>query len=241
MAKRSFGSRSIDHRHQQRIIYHVPDSHCSCLPFVVHQRFVRQKVRLSQHCSILVSFHDGISFFEEPGDRVDDSGGIRPIYHLHQRRFVFLFRRLNVDERASGNHCRQLRGPKQDIRIVHLVDFIHCQNIVSEFVKYHPICEGIHRFGAPPQTGIECPQFRRRTDAKVSGIVLHVVVFVPEIHPLPFLVQFSPKVFHTHVVAHSFPPKIFFLFSRRSDSARNIRSDGVKFRPGVPGVTHPPV
>lgn len=79
-----------------------------------------------------------------------------------QQHFIFLFRRLNVDKRATGNHCRRFCGPKQDIRVVHLVDFIHYQNSVSKFVEHQPICEGIHRFGAPPQTGIERPQFRRR-------------------------------------------------------------------------------
>lgn len=93
---------------------------------------------------------------------VEKPFGSRSVNHRHQQHFIFLFRRLNVEERATGNHCRRFCGPKQDIRVVHLVDFIHYQNIVSKFVEHQPICEGIHRFGAPPQTGIERPQFRRR-------------------------------------------------------------------------------
>ena len=107
------------------------------------------------------------------------------------------------EKAAGGNRSGEHRRIEQDIGVVHPDDLAQVKIIICESGKYQPVRDRVHSLRAPSERIGQRLKFRRDQHIDLPHLILHLIIFVPQISPFPFCGELPTQILQT-VFLHNF-------------------------------------
>ena len=145
---------------------------------------------------MFVTLQDGVAFLQEPGHAVDDAGGVAAVDRLDPREPVVSL--VDVQEGAGRDQSALDRRPEEDVWAVLVIDAVQVEDILLKAAEDEPVRQAVDRLPAPADGAAPAAEGRRRRDAEVRDVLLHVIEVVAQPDASPLVLQFVPEIFDSH-------------------------------------------